>query len=281
MALSRRTGGRSRLTIALLVLTSIALLTLDFRDSDIVQSARRVAGTVFSPLRGAAETVSEPFTNAWHGITDYGDIADENDELRRELEEREGREVLGEDAISQLDELLGLLEIEWIGDIDSTTAGVLSSDPSNFAHTIDISKGSDHGLKVDMPVVNGAGLVGRIVQVTPSRSTVQLITDPEMQVGVRLLGSDQATGTARGQGPGEDLLVDTNLDPETDDAPQPGTALTTSGAQFSAFPDSVPVGKVRTVREAGGGLTFELVVRPMADTERMQFVKVLLWEPPR
>ena len=60
-----------------LVLTSIALLTLDFRDSDIVQSARRVAGTVFSPLRGAAETVSEPFSNAWHGITGYGDLEDE------------------------------------------------------------------------------------------------------------------------------------------------------------------------------------------------------------
>ena len=48
MAISRRTGGRSRLTIALLVLTSIALLTLDFRDAEVVQSARRVAATVFS-----------------------------------------------------------------------------------------------------------------------------------------------------------------------------------------------------------------------------------------
>ncbi len=238
------------------------------------------ANTLSRGIVGAAETVSEPFTTAWHGVTDYGDIKDENDELRRRLEEREGREVLGEDAISQLDELLAQLEIEWIGDIDTTTARVLSSDPSNFSHTVDISKGTDDGLKVDMPVVNGAGLVGRIVQVTPSRSTVQLITDPDFLVGVRLLGSDLATGTARGQGAGEDLLVDTRLDPETDDAPKPGTELTTSGAQLSAFPDSIPVGKVRTVREAGGGLTFELVVRPMADTERMQFVEVLLWEPP-
>ena len=157
---------------------------------------------------------------------------------------------------------------------------MLSSDPSNFSHTIDISKGSDDGLKVGMPVVNGAGLVGRIVQVTPSRSTVQLITDPDFLVGVRLLGSDLATGTARGQGRGEDLLVDTRLEPDIDDPPKPGTALTTSGAQLSAFPDSIPVGKVRTVRETGGGLTLELVVRPMADTERMQFVTVLLWEPP-
>ena len=120
---------------------------------------------------------------------------------------------------------------------------MLSSDPSNFSHTIDISKGSDDGLKVDMPVVNGAGLVGRIVQVTPNRSTVQLITDPDFLVGVRLLGSDLATGTAHGQGQGEDLLVDTRLEPDIDDPPKPGTALTTSGAQLSAFPDSIPVGQ--------------------------------------
>ena len=280
MALSRRTGGRSRLTIALLVLTSIALLTLDFRDAEVVQSARRLAGTAFSPLRGAAETVSSPFSDTWHGITDYGDIKAENEELRDQLDEARGSEVLEADASSQLAELLEQQNLEWVGDIDTTSARVLSSGPSNFAQTIDISKGSDDGLKVDMPVVNGAGLVGRIVQVTPSRSTVQLITDPDFLVGVRLLNSDLATGTARGQGRGEDLLVDTRLEPDIDDPPKPGTALTTSGAQLSSFPDSIPVGKVRTVREAGGGLTLELVVRPMADTERMQFVTVLLWEPP-
>ena len=279
MALSRRSGGRSRLTIALLVFTSIALLTLDFRDAEVVQSARRMAGTVFSPLRGAAETVASPFSNAWHGITDYGDIRSENEDLREQLDEIRGDEVLQDDAAAQLEEILGQQNLEWVGSIETTTARVLSSDPSNFSHTVDISKGSDDGLKVGMPVVNGAGLVGRIVQVTPSRSTVQLITDPDFRVGVRLLGADLSTGTSTGQGPGEDLLVDTRLEPDIDDPPKPGTALTTSGAQDSAFPDSIPVGKVRTVREAGGGLTLELVVRPMADTERMQFVTVLLWEP--
>jgi rod shape-determining protein MreC len=280
VAISRRSGGRSRLTIALLVLTSIALLTLDFRDAEVVQSARRMAGTVFSPLRGAAETVASPFSNAWHGITDYGDIKAENEDLREQIEAAQGGEVLQEDAAAQLSEILEQQDLEWVGAIETTTARVLSSDPSNFSSTIDISKGSDDGIKVDMPVVNGAGLVGKVVQVTPNRSTVQLITDPDFLVGVRLLGSDLATGTAHGQGEGEDLLVDTRLEPEIDDPPKPGTALTTSGAQLSAFPDSIPVGKVRTVREAGGGLTLELVVRPMADTERMQFVTVLLWEPP-
>jgi rod shape-determining protein MreC len=279
VALSRRTGGRSRLTIALLVLTSLALLTLDFRDAAIVQSARRTAGNAFSPLRGAAETVSEPFSNAWHGITGFGDLERENEELRRQIEELEGRPVLEEDAAAQLDEVLGQLSIEWVTDIETTTARVLSGSPSNFSHTVDISKGSRAGIKVGMPVVNGAGLVGKVVLVTNDRSTVQLITDPDFAVGIRLLGT-QVTGTARGRGPGEDLLADTNLEPDAANLPERGASVTTSGIDIAAFPASIPVGKVRSIEESSGGLSIELEVRPMADIDELAFLTVLLWEPP-
>lgn len=279
MALSRRTGGRSRLTIALLVLTSLALLTLDFRDAAMVQSARRTAGNVLSPLRGAAETVSEPFTNAWSGITDYGDVKDENEELRARLAEAEGDAVVEEDAALQLAELLEQQDLEWVGAIPTTVARVLSGSPSNFSHTVDLSKGSAAGIKVGMPVVNGAGLVGKVVLVTDDRATVQLITDPDFAVGVRLLPSN-VPGTARGQGRGDDLLVDTPLEPDGDDVPKPGTSLVTSGIDVAAFPASIPVGKVRRVNETGGGLSLEMEVRPMADTDRLAFLTVLLWEPP-
>jgi len=279
LAFSRRPGGRSRLTIALLVFTSLALLTLDFRDASVVQGARRAAGTVFSPLRGAAETVSEPFTNAWHGVTGYGDLKDDNDELRRRVAELEGRAVLEEDAVQQLVELLDQQGLEWVGDIPTTAARVVSGNPSNFSHSLDISKGSDEGIKVGMPVVNGAGLVGKVVQVTSGRSTVQLITDPDFAVGIKLLPS-QVPGTARGQGRGEDLVVDTNLEADAEDVPKPGASLTTSGIDRAAFPPSIPIGKLKEVRESGGGLTLDLIVRPMADTQRLAYVTVLLWEPP-
>ena len=105
--------------------------------------------------------MSEPFTNAWNGITGYDDLKAENDELRRQLEEKAGQVVLNEDAAAQLDEVLGQLGIEWVGDIETTTARVLSGSPSNFSHTVDISKGSNDGVKIGMPVVNGAGLAGR------------------------------------------------------------------------------------------------------------------------
>ncbi|MEO7430287.1 MAG: rod shape-determining protein MreC, partial [Acidimicrobiales bacterium] len=259
---------------ALLVLTSLALLTLDFRDSAIVSTARRGADTAFSPLRGAAETVSEPFTNAWHGITGYGDLKSENEALRARLDALRGRGVQDKDAAAQLAALLGQLNIQWVGDIPTATARVVAGPGSNFSHTIEISKGSHDGLKMGMPVVTGAGLVGKLVQVTAQRATVQLITDPDFAVGVRLV-PDGAPGTARGTGAGENLVVDTGLEASAKVAK--GTALTTSGADRSAFPGFIPVGTVLRARKGSGGLTLDLVVEPLANTEKLAFVTVLLW----
>ena len=88
MALSRRTG-RSRFTLLLLVLASITLLTLDFRDTGPVQGLREGAATVFDPVRDATDGVTDPFGNAWNGIVGYDELEDENEQLRRQLDEVE------------------------------------------------------------------------------------------------------------------------------------------------------------------------------------------------
>lgn len=275
MALSRRTG-RSRLTIALLVITSITVLTLDFRDSAVVSGAREVAATVFSPLRGVAETATQPFSNAWNGVTGYEDLERENEELRAQIAEMEGERVRDADASEQLAGLLDQLDIEWVGDIPTATARVVAGPGSNFSRAIEIDKGSDHGLKVGMPVTNGAGLVGKLVQVTSKRSHVMLITDPDFAVGVRLVDSG-VTGTGEGTGEGKPLIVDTGL--EAGAEVEEGAALTTSGSDRSAFPGFIPVGTVIGSQPGSGGLTVDLVVEPLADTSRLAFLTVLLWEP--
>lgn len=275
MSPTRRTG-RSRLTLALLVITSITVLTLDFRDSAPVSAMREAAATVFSPLRGLADSATQPFRNAWGGITDYDDVKRENEELRAQLDEMRGDVVRQEDAEAQLAQLLDQLDIDWVGDIPRVTARVVAGPGSNFSRTIEIDKGSDHGLAVGMPVLTGAGLVGRLVQVTSNRSHVMLITDPDFAVGIRLVDSG-ATGTARGQGEGEPLLVDTGLEKGTE--VEEGASVTTSGSDRSAFPGFLPVGTVVESLPSDDGLTTDLIVEPLADTGSLSFLTILLWTP--
>jgi rod shape-determining protein MreC len=274
VAAPRRTG-RSRLTLALLILTSLAVLTLDFRDAGPIRSAREVAATIFSPLRGAADTVSTPFSNMWGGITDYGDVKKENEALRKKLEDLEGKEIEGQEALDQLPGLLAQIDIPWVGDRARTTARVTSGPVSNFSYTIEIDKGSGDGIQVGMPVVTGEGLVGRVAQAASGTSTVQLVTDPDFRVGVRMTPGGTA-GTARGSGRGEPLAVDTALEPKAE-LPD-GAVLTTSGADRSAFPASIPVAKVTGHRPASGGLTLDLLAEPFVDTTRLSYVTVILFE---
>jgi rod shape-determining protein MreC len=277
VAASRR-AGRSRLTLALLVLTSLAVLTLDFRDAGPIRTARDAAATVFSPLRGVADTVSSPFSNAWGGITDYGDVKKENEELAARVAALEGEAHQGSDAVSQLQAILGQLDISWVGDLETRTTRVIAGPVSNFSHTIEIDKGSSDGIREGMPVVTGAGLVGRVVQASSSAATVQLITDPDFRVGVRLV-PEGTPGTARGSGPGHPLVVDTGIDAGRKDEVPKDTVLVTSGADRSAFPASIPVASVTSTRSGNGGLTLDLVAEPFADTEGLPFVTVLIWTP--
>ena len=78
MPRSRRFG-RSRFTLILLILASLTILTLDYRDTGPVQGLRSVAGTVFSPFRAVGDAVATPFRNGWNGIFGYDDLEDEND----------------------------------------------------------------------------------------------------------------------------------------------------------------------------------------------------------
>lgn len=272
MAPTRR-AGRSRLTLALLIFTSLAVLTLDFRDAGVVESARRVAATVLSPFRGVLRSATEPFSNGWNGISHYGDLEVENQRLRERLDDLEGRQVLEMDAAHQLSDLLAQLNIEWVGDIPRERARVVSGPVSNFSHTIEIDKGSSSGIAEGMPVVNGAGLVGRVVLVTSNRATIQLITDPDFAVGVRLV-PDGVTGTARGNGRGGDLRVDTPLD--ADAVIEDGVELTTSGEERSDYPAMIPVATVRGTEPGNGGLTLDLIAEPKVDTRRLVFVSVLV-----
>src|SRR5206468_12182602 len=140
------------------------------------------------------------------GITGYDDLKDENAKLKARIADLQGARTQNEDAVRELRELLALDHLDWVGNAKQVAARVVSAPVSNFEQTIELDKGSHDGIKIDMPVVTGAGLVGRVVDVSSSRSTVRLISDPSASVGVRMARSS-ATGIATGEGAGRRLTV--------------------------------------------------------------------------
>ncbi len=181
--------------LALLVLTSILLITLDSRGSTAINKAKSSFVELISPLQGVGRAIASPIRNTWRGITQYDDVQRENDRLRALNESLTGDAVAGQAALRNWLELAAEASIESAGKYSNVIAKVFAGSPSNVRQTVEIDKGSDQGIRVGMPVINGAGLVGKITQVSAHRAVVLLITDPTYSVPVTVSGPLSLPGT--------------------------------------------------------------------------------------
>ncbi len=276
MAVQRRTK-RHRFVLMLLVLTSVTVITLDFRDhgQGVLESIRSGAQEVFSPVQSAAGRVFSPVGDFFGGITRYRQVREENERLRKELDAAEGELVRGADAARERQLLLALQRLDFAGDLRGVTARVVSNSPSNFQVTVAVDRGSEDGVASGMPVVTEAGLVGRIVEVSASSSTVLLIIDPASSVGVRLASTGDI-GVVSGSGRRDELPLDlVSVDTKVSE----GEAVVTSGLEHGLFPPQIPVGRVRGAKINPGQLEQDVTVAPIVDFARIELVRILIWQP--
>lgn len=274
MAVSRR-ATRPRFVLLLLILTAITLLTLDGRGtgSGLINKVRGGARDAFAPVSRAANRVFQPVGNFFEGTLHYGDLKNENARLRAQNEELRGKALQAQDAERERQSLLDQLNLTFVGDIPTVRARVVNTAASNFELTVEIDRGTDAGVAKGMPVVGGAGLVGKVVEASRKRATVLLLTDTSFSVGVRLSASGDV-GVADGQGAHKPLNVrliapDTKVDK--------GEVVVTSGLQQSVFPPGIPVGKVASARTPPGALQQEVTLDPVVDLRRLEYVTVLQW----
>ena len=272
MAVYRRSA-RPRFVLLLLVLTAVTLLTLDERTGGlgVVDIVRDTARDALAPVRDATDSAFRPVADFFQGIIHYGRLEDANNRLREQLAERDAELAMVADAQRERQELLDQQKLEFAGDIPTVAARVVLASPSNLDLTVEINRGRDSGVSPGMPVVTGAGLVGRVVDVSRTRATVLLVSNPTSSVGVRLAASGEV-GVASGRGARSPLQVD-NVDPATKVAPD--EPVVTSGLQQSIYPPGIPVGRITTVRIPPEAVQQEVTVDPIVDLRRLTFVKVL------
>ncbi len=147
---------------------------------------------------------------------------------------------------------------------------VVGTDPNPYLRYITINAGAQQGVKEDMPVVaGGAVLVGRITQVGPRTSKVQLLTDLDSAVAA-ILQTSRATGLVVGQPDGslrmQYIPQETNV--ITDDF------VLTSGLG-GLLPKGLLIGQVVEVRKMDYELFQEATVRPALDLSRLELVLVI------
>lgn len=268
----------SRLLLVLLIAIAFALITVDIRggEDSPVDGARSAAATVFGPIENGVSAAVDPVGNAVAAIRDSGERHDRLAALEQEnaaLKAKLGSDDRNRSRLKQLDKLV---KIAGAGQYGIKGAEVIAIGAAQgFSWTITIDVGENDGIRRDMTVLNGDGLVGRVTTVGPNTATVLLANDPDFTVGTRMEASDEL-GFASGQGDRPLRVELLNGKAEV----KRGDRLVTFGSQADKpFVPGVPVGVVSRVDPSGGGLTRTLYVTPYAAFSKLDIVGVVVQAP--
>ncbi|GHA56843.1 rod shape-determining protein MreC [Streptomyces tauricus] len=268
----------SRLLLVLLIAIAFALITVDIRggEDSPVDGARRGAATVFGPIEDGVSTAVDPVGNAIQAVKDSGDRHDRVTRLERdnaELKAKLGSDDRNRSRGAQLDKML---KTAGAGQYGIKGAEVIAIGAAQgFSWTVTIDAGANDGIKRDMTVLNGDGLVGRVTTVGPGTATVLLANDPDFTVGTRMESTDEL-GFASGQGDRPLRVELLNGKAKI----KKGDRLVTFGSQADKpFVPGVPVGLVSRVDPSGGDLTRTIYVTPFVSFSKLDIVGVVVQAP--
>lgn len=267
---------RNPTMLAVLVLISLVLLTIDYRQGDggSLAAVQRGAMAVFGPVQGAFAATLRPIGSFFGSVTELGRLREENAALTEELERLRERRVSIADLERQNRELREQLAMRERLGLTTTGAQVIAQDTGPFAWSVLIDAGADAGLRRGMAVLNQDGLVGKVVAVTGGNARVELVSSPQAGYVVKIADTGEE-GFLAGRGTRPYQLRMTDAEAEV----EPGVEVVTHAFEGSSIPDGIPVGEVdeepRTDR-AGGAV---VSVRPYVDFSRLGLVQVVLDAP--
>ena len=140
-----------------------------------------------------------------------------------------------------------------------------------FERTVFIDRGSRAGVKKDMPVIAGDGLVGRVIRVGASTSEILLLIDRTSAVASRVVPSGE-TGLLEGDGSENTKLELFNPDAKLG----VGDRVVTSGYDRGLYPPGIPIGTVVSAPPAQSNLSRVVTIQPYVDFSSLDYVLLII-----
>ena len=235
---------------------SLALLALENRGETTAH--RLPLAAVVDPIRSLVNTPVRLIRQLSADKVEATDLAAENQRLREEALLLRGRQLKFEALEQENTRLRGLLDSTFKIGEQVMIAEPLAINIVPYENLIAVNKGSRHGIKPGQAVIDGNGVVGQVLRVTPNNADVVMITDPSHAIPVQVNRSGLRTVA---MGTGNSDRLDLPFLAGSADI-RAGDLLVTSG-MGGGFPAGYPVARMVSVTE-GPGTASRLRAEPLA-----------------
>jgi rod shape-determining protein MreC len=254
--------------IITIIVLSLAIITVSFRQSELVQDIKAKTVDILKPVQEKLVLFFNPITRFFNSIRDYIKLRDkylklqeENSELRRQYCESINLKV-------ENDALRKLLGIELRKDHLAIPAKVIGYFENKWQSEVILNAGSSDGVLEGMAVINEDGLVGMVAVAGKDSCNVRLINDPQTNIGARILSS-RKLGVVQG---GQDRTVNLNYILSEEPVFKGDIVIT---SEYGNFPGEILIGRVSKVLEIPGDPYKSIEIDPFVDLKSMEYVLVI------
>lgn len=265
------------LMIALL-LGNFVLMAYDAKTASQERVIRVWTQAIANFVQSPVTSITSSVTNYFQSISSLRSAQTENDQLKQRVQELEVEVQQKEELSKENESLKALLELKTEAKYKILPAQIIGRDPSLWFDSAIINRGSLDGVKLNMPIVNNGGLIGRVIAVSPITAQINLVTKDQSRMGgvIGALGTSNALGVVTGTSKKE--LLEMGYIPGSIEV-QPGEMVYTTG-QDGIYPAGLKIGEVVEVRPGSATVTQQIFIKPGAKLYSMEEVAVLLYEPP-
>jgi rod shape-determining protein MreC len=264
-------GGAGTLRLLVYLTLSLILMVADHRGG-YLERVRYWAGLLGGPIHLIAAAPARVIEAAYDNLSTRSRLASDNAALREQL-------LVGNARIHRLEavqlenqRLRALLGGTRGLQLSVQLASLIDIDLDPFRHRIVLDAGSNRGVREGLAVIDGSGVVGQVIAVTPMNSTAMLVSDPSHAIPVQVVRSGLRT-IAYGTGDVGTLLLPSI--PLSADV-RAGDQLITSGLG-GTFPAGFPVGRIARLSPDETRLFVVAEAVPAAALDRSGEV-LLVWD---
>ena len=266
----------SKYLLFILTIICVLLILITFNTNFLKGSSGTVLGYVFVPFQKGITTVSTYLNDRAQELERVRELIAENEALKQQV-----NELTIENTTLQQDryELTNLRELYALdaqySDYEKVGARIIAKDSGNWFHSFVIDKGANDGITLDMNVIAGQGLVGRVVDVHDTWSKVtSIIADTSNVSGEVLATEDKLVVSGDLELYSEGYIRFAQL-VDSGNAVKEGDKIVTSDISEKFLP-GILIGYVSTISQDANNLTKSGTLTPAVDFEHLSEVLVIL-----
>lgn len=259
--------------VAILCLCVI-LGVISYRFEEKMTPVRSVAESIVIPMQKGINSIGRRLAEQMDYVTTMKKTVDANKKLKKELAELSAENKLLQQDKYELENFRKLYDLdEQYAGYPKVAARVINGDPTNWNSTFLIDKGTEDGLKKNMNVMAGDGLVGIITKVSKSYARVRSIVDDESNVAGTVLGNSEncivgGNLTLMNDGVIEVTGIDGNVKIED------GAEVVTSQISDKYLP-GILIGYVKDLKKDSSNITQNGYLSPVVDFANLDMVFVI------